>query len=217
MRILAAVLGTLFSLAVFAADPAQPAYLEGRDYSLLDQPVRTLNPAKIEVVEVFSYTCPHCFHFEPMIEEWAKKQKDDVALVQTHTKWSAGMEPYQRGFYTAVTLKVKDKVQLAVFKAIHEQQKQLPDAQAWADFLAAYGVSKQSVLSTYDSFIVSGQVAQADQRSRDYKITGTPEIVVEGKYRVSTRTSATYDDMLKVVQFLVDKTRAERAAAAAKH
>ena len=82
MRIFAAIVGILFSVSVFAADAPGPVkYLEGKDYLLLDTPVAAVNPGKIEVTEVFSFICPHCFRFEPLVEEWEKKQKPDVALV----------------------------------------------------------------------------------------------------------------------------------------
>ncbi len=223
MRIFAALVGVLFSFAVFAANTSSTSivskapevranYLEGKDYTLLDEPVRPLDPNKIEVAEVFAYTCPHCFHFEPMIEAWMKTQKSDVVLVQTHTQWAAAMEPYQRGFYTAVVLKIKDKVQLPVFKAVHEERKVLGDAQAWADLFANYGVTKEAVLSTYDSFVVTGMIAQAETRVRGYKVSGTPELVVDGKYRISSRLEGGHQEMLKVAQFLVNKVRTERAA-----
>ena len=149
-------------------------------------------------------------HFEPIIEAWIKKQPADVNLVQIHTSWRADMEPYQRGFYTAVALKIKDKVQVAVFNAYHIEHKELTTAQAWADFLAPYGVDKQTVLKTYDSFGVTSQINQANARTRGYKTSGTPEMVVDGKYRISTRNSGTQEDMLKVAQFLIEKIRAER-------
>lgn len=216
MRIFAALMGLLFSATVFAAEQAAPSlifpYIEGKDYVVLETPVPTANPAKIEVVEVFSYVCPHCFHFDPILSAWMKQQKPDVALVQVHASWSPSMEAYQRGFYTAQALKVKEKAHAAIFNAIHVEHKELKDAQAWADFLSAYGVSKQSVLAAYGSEAISSQVKQADQLFRSYQISGTPELVVEGKYRISTRFSGTQEEMLKVIQYLVNKVRAERAA-----
>jgi protein dithiol oxidoreductase (disulfide-forming) len=217
MRIIALLAGILFSFNVFAASSNSassiPAtlinYLEGKDFTLLAEPVRPTDPSKIEVVEVFSYTCPHCMHFEPSIEAWTKKQPADVSVIQLHTSWRADMEVYQRGFYTAVALKIKDKVQMAVFNAYHIEHKELTTAQAWADFLAPYGVDKQTVIKTYDSFGVTSQINQANARTRAYKTSGTPEMVVGGKYRISTRTSGTQEDMLKVAQFLIEKIRKE--------
>lgn len=220
MRIVAALIIALVSFSAFAVDSVatKPAtalsanYLEGKDYVLLDEPVRPQDPSKIEVAEVFSYLCGHCFHFEPLVSAWAKTQKPDVALVQVHASWSAGMAAYQRGYYTAVSLKVKNKSHQAIFDRIHLEGKELATPEAWGDFLSAYGVSKQTVMSNYNSFVVSDLVAQADQRVRGYKISGTPELIVDGKYRVSSRLVTSHEEMLKVTQFLVDKIRVERAA-----
>ncbi len=214
MRIFAAIVGILFSASVFAAEPVK--YLEGRDYTVLETPAPTLDPKKIEVTEVFSFVCPHCFHFEPVLEAWEKKQKPDVALVQIHTQWSEQMKLYQRGYYTAVTLKIKDKVRLPIFNRIHKEGKPLDSAEAWADFLSAYGVSKQTVLSTYDSFIVSGLMSQGDIRTRALKISSTPELVVDGRYKISTPggmdESKAHEQMLNITDFLLAQIRAERAA-----
>ncbi|RYZ97386.1 MAG: thiol:disulfide interchange protein DsbA/DsbL [Moraxellaceae bacterium] len=216
MRIFAALAGVVFSATVMAAEPAAPSlifpYIEGKDYVVLETPVPTSNPSKIEVVEVFSYICPHCFHFDPILSAWMKEQKSDVVLVQVHASWNASMEAYQRGFYTAQALKIKDKAHTAIFNAIHVEHKEFKDAQAWSDFLSAYGVSKQTVLTTYESDAITKQVKQADQLFRSYQITGTPELVVEGKYRISTRFSGSQEEMLKVIQYLVNKARTERGA-----
>jgi thiol:disulfide interchange protein DsbA len=215
MRIFAALLGVFFSTAILAAEQSPSlifTYIEGRDYVTLDAPVATANPAKIEVVEVFSYMCPHCFHFETALNAWMKSQQSDVALVQVHASWAAAMEPYQRGFYTAQTLKIREKAHAAIFSAYHVDHKELNDAAAWADFLSAYGVSKQTVLATYDSAAVTDQIKRSNQLFRSYQISGTPELVVEGKYRISTRFSGSQEEMLKVIQFLVNKVRVERSA-----
>lgn len=121
------------------------------------------------------------------------------------------MVAYQRGYYTAVLLKVKDKSHQATFDRIHLQSKELATAEDWADHLSSFGVSKQAVLSSYNSFAVNSLVAQADARVRGYRISSTPELIVDGRYRVTSRLVASHEDMLKVAQFLVDKVRAERA------
>jgi len=218
MRISAVVAGVLFSLSAFAAETTAPApsfiypYIDGKDYFTLEKPIPTDNPNKIEVVEVFSYICPHCFHFDPVLNDWMKNQKQDVALVRVHAMWNKSMEPYQRGFYTMATLKLKPGVHEAIFKRIHEEQKELPDAQAWADFLVDYGVSKQAVLTAYNSAAVTNLMNKADERFRAYQISGTPEMVVEGKYRISTRSADGAEGMLKVAEYLINRTRSERAA-----
>lgn len=213
MRMLAALMGLVFSLSACAQE-ASSEYLEGQHYVRLEQPVRTSDPSKIEVAEVFAYSCPHCFDFEPLLHAWEKKQAGDVYLSQTHAMWNPQMEPLVRGYYTSIALKVKEKTHMDVFKAMHLERKQIVTAEQWADFFAVYGVDKAKALSTFNSFGVTSQIKQAEARARGYKVTGTPEMVVEGKYRVSARLAGGHEEMLKVVDFLVAKARAERGTKA---
>lgn len=213
MRILTALLGLVFSLSACAQE-ASSEYLEGKEYVLLEQPVRTADPSKIEVAEVFAYSCPHCFDFEPLLQAWEKKQDKDVAVVQTHAMWNPQMEPLVRGYYTSLALGIKDKTHMAVFKSMHLEHKQILTPEQWADFFSGYGIDKAKALSTYNSFGVTSQIKQAEARVRGYKVTSTPEMVVEGKYRVSSRLAGGHAEMLKVVDFLVAKSRAERGAKA---
>lgn len=213
MRILVALLGMVLSLGACAQE-ASSEYQEGKHYEVLAQTVRTTDPSKIEVTEVFAYSCSHCFDFEPLLHAWEKKQPADVYLSQTHAMWNPQMEPLVRGYYTSIALKVKDKTHMAIFNALHLEHKQIVTAEQWADFFTGYGVDKAKALSTFNSFGVTSQIKQAEARARGYKVTGTPEMVVEGKYRVSSRMAGGHAEMLEVVDFLVAKARAERGTKA---
>lgn len=207
MRVLAALIGFVFSVSVASAQAAD--YTEGKDYVVLAEQVTPADPNKIEVAEVFSYLCSHCYHFDPLVKAWIKKQPTDVALVQTHASFNQNWPVYQRAYYTILALGVKDKVHEAIFNTTFVAHKEMLNAEAWADFLSLYGVDKQKTLSTYNSFGVNSQIKQADKRVRDYKVTGTPTVVVDGRFKV---LASKQEDILKVAQFLVDKVRAERAA-----
>ncbi len=209
MRILVALLGLIFSLGACAQEKPSE-YAEGKHYVVLETPVRTADTNKIEVAEVFAYSCPHCFHFEPLLQAWEKKMPADVYLVQTHAMWNPQMEPLIRGYYTSLTLKVKEQTHMAVFNALHMEHKNFATAEQWADFFANYGVDKAKAISTYNSFGVTSQIKQAEARARGYKVTGTPELVVNGKYRVSSRLTGGHEEMLKVVDFLIAKERAAK-------
>lgn len=213
MRILVALLGLVFSLSACAQE-ASSEYQEGKHYEVLEQAVRTTDPSKIEVAEVFAYSCPHCFDFEPLLHAWEKKQAGDVYLSQTHAMWNPQMEPMVRGYYTSIALKVKEKTHMDVFKALHLEHKQIVTAEQWAEFFSGYGIDKAKALSTFNSFGVTSQIKQAEARARSYKVTGTPEMVVDGKYRISARLAGGHAEMLKVVDFLVAKVRAERGTKA---
>lgn len=209
MRFLVALITIAFSLGACAEKSVQE-YVAGEHYIVLEQPVRTGNPNKIEVAEVFSYHCAHCFNFEPALQAWEKQQADDVVLVQTHAIWNPQMENLARAFYTIKALKIDDKAHMAIFNAMHVEKKAFNTPEQWAEFLAAYGTDKETVLKTFKSFGVSSQVKQADARARGYGVTGTPEMVVNGKYRISSAKLGSQGEMLKVADFLVNKERAER-------
>ncbi len=208
MRIVLGVLAMILSLSTVAQSQESGVnYKEGEHYETLADPVPTSTSDKIEVVEVFAYTCGHCYNFEPLVSAWKKEQKDDVEVVQTPAMWNATMENYARGFFTAKAMNLLDDVHMAVFTAIHQEGKQFRSAEQWADFLETYGADPERVLKTFNSFGITSQVRQADSRVRGYKITGTPEMVVDGKYRVSSRMTGSHSDMLRVVDYLVEQIR----------
>ncbi len=206
MRMFAALLALVLSASVSMANATD--ITEGKDYVVLSERVTPADPSKIEVGEVFSYLCSHCYHFEPLLAAWTKKQPADVKFVQTHASFNQNWPVYQRAYYTIVALGVKEKVQEAVFSSVFVGQKQMLTAEAWADFLALYGVDKQKTLSTYNSFGVNSQIKQADARVRDFKVSATPTVVVDGRFKVLV---SKHEDILRVTQSLVDKVRAERA------
>src|SRR5690625_7142874 len=67
-------------------------YQAGRHYEVLEKPVATSDPDKIEVVEIFSYLCGHCFTFAPLVSAWEERLADDVVLVHAHAVWAPAME-----------------------------------------------------------------------------------------------------------------------------
>ncbi|MBB3169669.1 thiol:disulfide interchange protein DsbA/DsbL [Simiduia aestuariiviva] len=211
MRILVALVGLMVSL-VACADAQTPAkYEEGKHYVVLDNPVRTSSADKIEVTEVFWYGCGHCFHFEPLVKAWKEKQADDVAFVRSPAMWNKAMELHARAFYTAAALNVLDTMHDPLFDAMNVRKKRLASEDEIAELFVANGVDAANFAKVFNSFGVTGKVRQADARARSYRITGTPELVVDGKYRISTRAAGGQQEMLDVADFLVAKIRAERA------
>lgn len=209
MRFLVALITIVFSFTAFA-ETSPRKFTAGEHYIVLDQPVRTSDSSKIEVAEVFSYHCGHCFHFEPALQAWEKTLPEDVVMVQTHAIWNQQMENLARGYYTIMALGIKEQAHMAVFNAIHLHHKSLNTAEQWADFLSAYGTDKASVLKTFNSFGVGSQVKQASARARGYGITGTPELVVNGKYRITSSKLKSQEEMLQVAEFLIEKERTEK-------
>ena len=203
MRKLFALMGLMFSLNAFAAD-----YLEGQHYSLLSNPVPVADKSKVEVVELFSYHCGACYQFESIIQPWKAKQADDVVIKQMPAYWNPQLESWVRGYYTALVLGIIDKTHMPVFNSFM-QKKQLNNADEWADFYANFGKSRDEIIKTYNSFGVTSYATQAKNRlMNNYKAEATPEIYVQGKYRIHMNKSVkSQEEMLKIVDFLIAEER----------
>ncbi|HEY7883911.1 MAG TPA: thiol:disulfide interchange protein DsbA/DsbL [Cellvibrionaceae bacterium] len=210
MRVLAVIAAMLFSLAACADSDSAPKYEAGKHYQVLPEAVRTDDASKIEVREVFAYTCNHCFRFESVFAPWIKKQADDVNVVKTPVVWAAQMEQYARAYYTAQSLGIIDEAHMDIFTTIHVQRHQFRGVEDWAEFFAQYGAEKDRVTATFESFGVNSQLKQADARVRAYGITGTPELIVDGRYRISASDAGSHENMLKVADFLIEQIRAEQ-------
>jgi thiol:disulfide interchange protein DsbA len=182
-------------------------YRAGVDYELLPQAIRTANPNKIEVNEVFHYGCIHCFNFEKTIHPWAENLDEDVDFQRTPAIWQSALEPYARAYYSAKLLKVLDETHVALFEAIHVDRQPIRSEQDLTEFFGQQGVDEAKFSKVYNSFGVNSMIEQAKARAIGYRTQGTPEIVINGKYRVTTRMSKNFDGMLKVATFLIEKER----------
>ena len=183
-------------------------YQAGVHYEVLPQPIRTADATKIEVNEVFSYTCGHCYNFESVLHPWSQKLAADVDFQQTPAVWQPALEPYARAYYSAAMLKVLDKVHMPIFEAIHVKREQVRTEADFAAIFAAQGIDGDKFTKAYNSFGMSSMVNQAKARIRGYRVQGTPEIVINGKYRISTRQAGGFEGMLNVADFLIEKERA---------
>ena len=182
-------------------------YKAGQHYEILSQKVRTANPKKIEINEVFAYTCSHCYSFESVLHPWVEKLPADVDFQRTPAVWRPEMELFARAYYAAVVLKVLDQVHEPLFEAIHVDQKRINSEQDIAAIFAAKGVDKDKFLQAFSSFGTTSMVNQAKAKLRSYRVQGTPEIIINGKYRVSTRKAGGFSGMLSVAEFLIEKER----------
>lgn len=193
-------------------EKAATEFVEGKDYFLIDPPVPSRAGDKIEVVEVFGYSCPHCAHFAPLVTEWTKRQKSDVQFELVPAAFGGIWDAYAAVYFTAATMGVADKAHDEFFKALHEDKMPVRNLEDIAQFYAdRTGVNKDEFLSTIESFPVNDKVADARQRGRAYGVEGTPTMVVNGKYRVMAGQGG-FKRMLQVTDFLVEKERASLSA-----
>lgn len=201
----------LLPAAALAAPPA-PALVEGQDYVVIPdgKPFAPLN-GKVEVVEVFGYTCIHCAHLEPSIGQWKKKQPGHVRFTPVPAAFGGYWIPYARAFYAAQVLGVQEKTHAAVFAALHEVGS-LPIQNASADEIADFYASQGVDRARFNAALRGPEVDQRLQRAREWVLAtgvdGTPAIIVNGKYRVIGGRG--YDDMLRIADRLVAREHAAR-------
>ena len=187
-------------------------YRAGEHYEILPQTVRTANPEKIEVNEIFSYICGHCFNFQSQVHDWSVALPDDVDFQRTHVIWNANMEAFARAYYSAVSLGVIDRVHMDIFEAHHLKKQRLRGESDFRDLFVEHGVEASKFTRMFNSFGIGSMVNQGKARVRAFRSTGTPEIVVDGKYRITSRLSGNLKGMLDVTGFLVEKERRARKA-----
>lgn len=183
-------------------------YVAGTHYTELRAPVNTHDSSKVEVLEAFWYGCSHCFRFEPLLANWEKEAPADVDFVRFPAMWNGLMKIHAQVYYVAEALDVLDQVHDQIFNAINVEGNRLQRESDIAALFVKNGVAQADFDSAFNSFSVKTKVNQAEKRMQDYEIRSTPNMIVNGKYLVTTGDAVrTQAEMLKVVDFLVEKER----------
>lgn len=204
-------LSALLSLACTAAE-APAKYELGKHYFAVRQAQAPTDPGKIEVFEVFSYGCPHCFQFESHLEHWLAKKPADVSFIRLpHTLGQPAGAVRNRAMYTAHMLGAFDKFHRALFGSIHGQNKPMATAdEVRALFVQSTGLKPEDFDGAYNSFAVDSRFRMAENAVREMGIASVPTLVVDGKYYASPRSGGGFPELLAITDFLVAKARAER-------
>ncbi len=186
------------------AAAADARFREGRHYQRLSpaQPTSS-GPETIEVAEVFWYGCPHCYEFEPFVQDWKSKAPEGVSVVSIPATWNPLLMLHARAFYTADDLGVLDNVHMAVFREFHERRNALDSEARIREFFGRQGVAAEDFDRSWNSFNVQSKVQRAEQLARRYRVTGVPMLVVNGKYVVDGRSAGGLRQMLDVAEELV--------------
>lgn len=195
-------------LAACAA-PSTAPLVEGKDYELIANPAPFAPLAgKIEVVEVFGYTCGHCAHFEKNLQPWVAKLPADVRFTPVPAAFGGTWDSFASAYYAADQLGVAKRSHGAMFEALHEKQS-LPmqniSPQELATFYASYGVTPDSYIAALRSDKVSQQVKAAREFAVRTGVHGTPSVIVNGKYLVKGNS---FEDILRISDALIARERA---------
>jgi len=201
----------LIAVGMFASSAAVQAAAPG--YVLIDPAPPAGDRSKVEVVEFFSYGCPHCAALEPYVSQWARGiDPARVEFHRVHATYSPLMLWLARGFYTGEVLGVTADVHAAVFREIHE--KGFPLEQRTVENLASLysrtGVDSDEFLQVAHTEKVAALLEQADRRQRLYRVDRTPTLIVAGKYRVTAESAGGQDRIFAVVGELIRRETAAK-------
>ncbi len=205
-RILQLVAFTALVSLAFSSTAQIERYVAGTHYTELPAPVNTRDASKVEVLEAFWYGCSHCFRFEPLVIAWEEGQGEDIDFVRFPALWNPLMKIHAQVYYTAESLDAVEELHQHVYNAINVQGNRLASEDQIGDLFAEHGIDRGDFESAFNSFSVRTKVNQAEKRMRDYGIRSTPNMIVNGKYLVTTGDAVrTQQEMLDVVDFLVEK------------
>ena len=208
MRLLKSLLLSLGLALALVAQGAEPVL--GKDYAIINPPLPSDAPGKVEVTEFFWYGCIHCYHFEPVLDKWKKTMAKDVALRLVPAPFNPSWAPGAYAYYALDAMGVESKVREELFEAIHVSGKVVPNVQSsYADFLATKGIDATQFNAVYKSFAVENKVTRAKQLTSNSGITGTPGLVVAGKYRINEPNAMPAEQLYPLLNALVDKARKE--------
>lgn len=209
----AATLAATASLSITSANAQGQQPKDGVDYLTLDKPAPTESAGKIEVVEFFWYSCPHCNRFEPQLEEWAKKMPKDVVLRRAPVAFRPDFEPQQRLYFVLEGMNKVEELHKKVFYAIHVEKQALNTLPLIADWVEKQGISKAKFIEAYESFPVATKTRKATLLQDAYKVDGVPALGVAGKFYTSGSVAQTMERALVVTDHLVGIVRTSMPAA----
>ena len=179
----------------------------GVHYELLDNPTKVRDPSKIEVTEVFWFGCNHCYALEPYIARWKRDIPLDVTFIKSPATWNDMLKTHARIYYTAKALGIEQQFVPAAFNTIQNEGKMLTGNTELEYYFRGFDVEKDRYKAVSTSFGVRNAVDQADKKMKDWKVTGVPSLVVNGKYKVAASRSVSTDELFAVVDFLIEKER----------
>lgn len=185
MRTLRFALVAAALVAGFAnASPSAPR--AGAEYTVLATPQPTQAVGKkVEVVEFFAYHCGACNAFEPTLAAWIKKQGDNIVMRRIPLPFQGASDPEAHLYLTLEAMGKLDEYHDRVFRAVHVERKRLTkddDIIAWA---TSNGLDKAKFMDAWNSFGVQTKLARLPHVAEGYKVTGTPTVIIDGKYVVS--------------------------------
>ncbi|HYD34287.1 MAG TPA: thiol:disulfide interchange protein DsbA/DsbL [Methylophilaceae bacterium] len=204
----------LTALMLLVSSQLMAAPQLGEQFKQTAQPIPSETPAKIEVLELFWYGCPHCYHLEAPLSAWVKKLPADVTFKRIPGVPRQDWAPMAKAYYTLEALGLVEKLHVPLFDAIHKQKSLNPtNEKAAIDWIAKQGgLDHKKVAETFNSFSVNTKVMRAVQVFRASGATGVPALIIDGKYLTSSTMAGGNDEVIKTADYIIANVRKDKAA-----
>jgi thiol:disulfide interchange protein DsbA len=204
-------LALAFAAALAFAGSASAQFAEGREYVRLKSPQAVETGKKIEVIEFFSYGCPHCADLEPHLQAWLKRAPADVQMRRIPVAFFPQWENLARVYYTLEALGEDVKLTPDVFIALHGgNRSNLANESRLFEWAASKGLDRKKVEDTYKSFGIAGKLGRAKQLAQAYNIQSVPAVIVDGKFMLSSGSAGGHERVPAAIDAAVATARAER-------
>jgi protein dithiol oxidoreductase (disulfide-forming) len=199
------------TLPLLAHAQAARSYQEGQDYIGLDKRVPTETAGgKLEVIEFFWYSCPHCNAFEPRLEQWAAKLPKDITLRRVPVAFRDDFVPQQRLFYALEAMNKVEELHKKVFYAIHVEKRALNNQASIGDWAATQGLDKKKFTEVYNSFAVQTKSTRAKKLQDDFKVSGVPALGIAGRFYTDGALAQSMERALQVTDWLIAEVKKGR-------
>jgi thiol:disulfide interchange protein DsbA len=178
---------------------------EAVGYEIINPPLPTHDPAKVEVIEFFWYGCPHCYDFEPVLNKWKETLPKNVEFIRIPAAFNETWAKHAKAYYTAEALGVVEKVHADFFDEVQKKGNPLETEEQLAKFFVAHGVKEADFHEAYKSFVVDAKMRQAPALAARYGLTGVPAIIINGKYKTNGKIAGSHEKMIEIMNQLIEK------------
>lgn len=173
------------------------------------QPVAVAN--SIEVIDFFWYGCPHCYNLQPALERWISRKPADVTVRRIPAILRDSWAPHARIYYTLEVLGEVERLHQRVYHGYHVEELAMSKPEVMSEWAVRNGIARERWDETYNSAAVQRKVDEASRLGKAYSISGTPSLVVHGRYLTSGNFTESLNGMVVILDGLVQKVRSEAA------
>jgi len=209
-RLLLPLAAAFLVAATLVGGASAQGLIEGKQYVRVKNPLPVQPGSKIEVVEFFSYGCPHCADLEPVMQQWLKTLPADVQFVRVPVMFQERWITLAKIYYTLDALGVEKRLSPEVFVAIHKDGTNLTSEKIFFDWAASKGLDRKKVEDMYNSFAIAGRMNRAKSEAKQYSIQSVPTVIVDGRFVTATDKVGSHAALPPAIDALIAKARAER-------